>query len=111
MSLYRDIEDVLNEYIEGDAYDPYIQRLIHEVVEPREKRMYNNGYKTGEMERIALATANTELRSELLRLKQALDSIDEAINASYKARSAGPSLNQNIVHAVGEILDGLGYCE
>lgn len=78
MSLYDEIEDVLNEYIEGDAYDPYIQRLIHEVVEPREKRMYNNGYKTGEMERIALATANTDLRSDNLKLSQQLE---EALKA------------------------------
>ena len=78
MSLYDEIEDVLNEHIEGDAYDPYIQRLIHEVVEPREKRMYNNGYKMGEMERIALATANSDLRSDNLKLSQQLE---EALKA------------------------------
>jgi len=32
-----------------------------------------DGYRRGEMERIALATANSELRSELLAVRQELD--------------------------------------
>jgi len=33
---------------------------------------FREGYRRGEMERIALATANSELRSELLLLQQQL---------------------------------------
>lgn len=31
---------------------------------------FREGYKTGEYERVALATANSELRSQILKMKQ-----------------------------------------
>lgn len=40
---------------------------------------FMDGYRRGEMERVALATANSELRSEILELKNRLRQLYEEV--------------------------------
>ena len=73
MSLFYEAEDVVA-VIRRDGHgwipDDEATRLIVELVEAKERFAHRAGYQVGEMERIALATANSELRSETRCLKE-----------------------------------------
>jgi len=45
---------------------------------------HRDGYRVGEMERIALATANTDLRSEVLSLKLTVATVYQTIAAAQQ---------------------------
>ena len=87
-----------------------------DVITPAFDRGVRFGYQKGENERIALATANSNLRTDLreanrecLRLHGLLNDIEDAVNVdSHPSYSAdGPSWKTSAITTVRKIIEGL----
>jgi len=84
-----------------DAYDD--PNRIHYILGQQD------GYRVGEMERIALATANSDLRSEVLLLRTRIADVAALVSHSdYASYSTdGPSWKTSAITNIRAIIEGL----